>query len=84
MDDYKKQLQELSKEYIGDIMCDDWLEKISKLLESAREEEKVKIQDDIKSVLNFLDGDTDRTQIANYVREYLLAEQSEEKGITNS
>jgi len=30
------------------------------------------IREDIKSVLNMLDGDTDREKIANYVREYLL------------
>lgn len=49
-----------------------YIDRLSRFLESVRNEERVKIQADIKSVLNFLDGSAEKEQIANYVREYLL------------
>jgi len=35
-------------------------------------EERKRIQEDVQSVLNFLDGITEREQIANFVKAYLL------------
>jgi hypothetical protein len=45
---------------------------LSTSLDTAFEAGKEEIQSDINSVLNMLDGDTDRKKIANYIREYLV------------
>ena len=42
------------------------------LLTQVLSQQKEEIQDDINSVLNMLDGDTDRKKIANFIREYLV------------
>lgn len=44
---------------------------ISSLLSSEYDRGAREIQGDIHSVLNMLDGDTDRVKIANYIREYI-------------
>jgi hypothetical protein len=58
-------LEELKTKLCAKDPC---LESCLKAYEASREE----IQSDINSVLNMLDGDTDRKKIANYIREYLV------------
>ena len=49
-----------------------WLrEVIGDLVSSILKERDEKIQNDINSVLNMLEGETDREQIVNFIKEYL-------------
>jgi hypothetical protein len=53
----------------------DWIfPYIHKVIYEVKQEERNRIQEDIKSVLNLLDGNTPREKIANYIREYLEEE----------
>jgi translation initiation factor 2 beta subunit (eIF-2beta)/eIF-5 len=48
------------------------LEHDTDFISMIQKAEREKIQEDIKSVLNILEGETDRKKIVNYIREYLL------------
>jgi len=83
----KKYIDEVVKELIGTMvafeeMTDEKdkaekrpkiiIEFIKQKIKEAQQRKVEEIQQDIDSVLNMLDGNTDREKIANYIREYLL------------